>query len=348
MTPLTPRVLENPHVRLEPLEERHREPLRPLADDPSLWVQTSLNASGAGFDPWFDTMLAAQARGAQICFAVLDRRSGRYAGHTSYLSPAWEHSRVEIGWTWYGAAFHGGAINPACKRLLLANAFAAGAARVELKTGTENLRSQAAMTKMGATREGVLRSHSPTWTGARRDTVFFSVLAGEWPAVRDRLDARLAAFSGFDIAPDDPARPDATALLERHLAFTREHSPAGACYTLNVEGLKADGVSFFSARDAEGALVGCIALKTLGEGRGEIKSMHVARERRGSGAAQALLSMAIETARARGWTWLGLETGRSPGFAASAALYASAGFADCPAFPPYREDSFSRCMSRPI
>ncbi|MFW6412992.1 MAG: GNAT family N-acetyltransferase [Oceanicaulis sp.] len=343
---LVARPLQNPYVRLEPLEARHREPLRPLAADPSLWVQTTLNAS-TDFDAWFDAMLTASAGAAQMSFAVFDRRAGAYAGHTSYLAIAQDYDRVEIGWTWYGRAFHRTHVNPASKRLLFAHAFRSGAARVELKAGTQNLRSQGAMTKMGAVREGVLRSHTPVWSGGRRDTVYFSVLSDEWPAVRDGLDARLAALSGFAISEDDPARPDVTALLRRHLAFTREHSPEGACYALDVEALKGEGIVFWTASEA-GRPVGCIALKALEDGRGEIKSMHVAQDVRGRGAAQALLSKAIERARANGWTWLGLETGRSDGFAPSAALYASAGFEDCAAFPPYHDGGFSRCMSRSV
>jgi RimJ/RimL family protein N-acetyltransferase len=183
--------LEDDVLRLEIFAERHREPLRPLADDPSLWLQTSLNASGAGFDPWFEAMTTENITGRQISFAVFDKRSGQYAGHTAYLNISPEHARVEIGWTWYGVDFHRSHVNPAAKRLLLAHAFACGAYRVELKTGAHNLRSQGAMEKMGATREGVLRSHSPTWTGERRDSVFYSILAPEWPAVKAGLDARL-------------------------------------------------------------------------------------------------------------------------------------------------------------
>ncbi len=183
--------LEDALLRLEPLAERHREPLRPLADDPALWVQTNLNASGDGFDPWFEAMTTENVTGRQISYAVFDKRSETYAGHSAYLTLSPEHARVEIGWTWYGTQFHRTHVNPAAKRLLFAHAFGAGAARVELKTGGENLRSQGAMEKLGAVREGVLRSHSMTWTGARRDSVYFSVLANEWPAVKAGLDARL-------------------------------------------------------------------------------------------------------------------------------------------------------------
>lgn len=343
---LTSTPLSNAFVRLEPLEARHREPLRPLAADPSLWVQTSLNAS-THFDSWFDTMLAANASGAQISFAVFDKRRAAYAGHTGFLAIAPDHGRVEIGWTWYGAGFHRSHVNPAAKRLLLAHAFKAGAARVELKTGDHNLRSQGAMEKLGATRDGVLRSHARTWTGERRDSVFYSVLADESARVRDRLDARLLALTGFDIAEDDPAAPDVTALLERHLAFTREASPPGTCFALDVEGLKSDGVTFWSARE-DGAVLGCIALKAghLEPSHGEVKSLHCAAEARGRGVGAALITTLVEHARATGLTRLSLETGRSDGFAASRTLYETIGFEACPAFGPYEEGTFSACMTR--
>lgn len=192
---LTALPLENDWVRLELLDESHRTPLGPLADDPSLWVQTSLNASAAGFDVWFNAMMSASSAGTQISYAVHDKRHERVVGHTAFLSIAPDHQRTEIGWTWYGASAHRTHVNPASKRLLFGHAFDCGARRVELKTGSHNLRSQGAMEKMGAVREGVLRSHAQTWTGERRDSVYFSVLAHEWPGVRDGLDARLARFA---------------------------------------------------------------------------------------------------------------------------------------------------------
>lgn len=187
--------LSNRFVRLEPLNEDHREPLRPLADEPSLWAQSVMDGQGAAFDPWFEAMLEASRTPAQISFAVFDLIQHTYAGHTSYLNFVPAQDRVEIGWTWYGKAFQGTHINPACKRLLIGHAFEVGALRVELKTGTENTHSQRAMTKMGATREGVLRSHTRTWRGTRRDTVYFSILAQEWPKVRESLDQRLEGFT---------------------------------------------------------------------------------------------------------------------------------------------------------
>lgn len=189
---ITPRVRENAIARLEPLTEAHREELRPLADEAELWALTSLRGDGEHFDPWFDLMLDNTLSGQQISHLVRRQGDGAAVGHSAWLSLAPAHKRLEIGWTWYGRTTRGTAINPAAKLLLLAGAFDAGAERVELKTHHLNARSQAAMTKMGATREGTLRRHLLCWTGEWRDTVFFSVLKAEWPAVKAGLEARLA------------------------------------------------------------------------------------------------------------------------------------------------------------
>lgn len=189
---ITPVIRENAIVRLEPLTADHREELRPLADEAELWALTSLRGDGGHFDAWFDLMLANRQSAAQISHLVRRQSDGAAVGHSAYLVITPEHKRLEIGWTWYRADARGTRINPAAKRLLLGGAFEAGAERVELKTHHLNTRSQAAMTKMGATREGTLRHHLLCWTGEWRDTVFFSVLREEWPAVKAGLDARLA------------------------------------------------------------------------------------------------------------------------------------------------------------
>ncbi|WP_339742938.1 GNAT family protein [uncultured Maricaulis sp.] len=190
---IEPRILENDIVRLEPLLEAHREVLRPLAAETELWALTSIRGDGEHFDAWFDLMLTGQARGDQISHLVRDAKTGEPLGHSAYLVITPAHKRLEIGWTWYCAEARGTRVNPACKRLLLGNAFDAGAERVELKTHHKNLRSQNAMLKMGATREGTLRRNLLCWTGEWRDSVYFSILRDEWPAARAGLDARLAA-----------------------------------------------------------------------------------------------------------------------------------------------------------
>lgn len=189
---LKPAVLEDADVRLEPLEEAHREALRGPADDPTIWAYMTQRGDGPFFDPWFDKMLTASAGPSQISHAVIDTASGACVGHTAFLEISAHHARVEIGWTWYAASARGVRVNPACKRLLLARAFACGAQRVELKTHHLNQRSQRAIARLGAVREGVLRSHYATWTGERRDTVMFSILREEWPGVQAALQARLS------------------------------------------------------------------------------------------------------------------------------------------------------------
>ena len=101
---------------------------------------------------------------------------------------------MEIGGTYYHPDVRGGAVNPAAKRLLMGEAFARGARRVQYRVDAINARSRAAVLKLGATQEGILRQDMLTWTGRVRDTVVFSVVADEWPTVRDRLDSRLAAL----------------------------------------------------------------------------------------------------------------------------------------------------------
>ncbi|ABI64915.1 MAG: RimJ/RimL family protein N-acetyltransferase [Maricaulis maris] len=189
---LSPAIRENAVVRLEPLVEAHREELRPIAAEPGLWTLTSLRGDGDHFDAWFNLMLANTNAGSQISHLVRRQADGAAVGHSAWLTITPEHKRLEIGWTWYGSEARGTAINPAAKHILLGEAFGAGAERVELKTHHLNLRSQAAMTKMGATREGTLRRHLLCWTGEWRDTVFFSVLREEWPGVKAGLEARFA------------------------------------------------------------------------------------------------------------------------------------------------------------
>ncbi|MCC5995987.1 MAG: GNAT family N-acetyltransferase [Oceanicaulis sp.] len=189
---LEPVILGNAHVRLEPLGESHREALRGPADDPDIWAFMTERGDGAHFDAWFDKMLTASAGPAQISHAVFDAATGVCAGHSAFLEISERHARVEIGWTWYAAHARGGLVNPACKHLLLARAFACGAERVEFKTHHLNQRSQRAIARLGAVREGVLRSHYATWTGQRRDTVMFSILRAEWPGVKAALGARLS------------------------------------------------------------------------------------------------------------------------------------------------------------
>jgi N-acetyltransferase len=183
--------LENPHVRLEPLTEAHRDPLRgPALADPATWRHWPRDMLGEGWDRQFDWQLAEQAAGRWLLHAVIGP-DGQAVGQSCYLAIRPEHAGVEIGGTWYGPQARGTAINPAAKLLLLDHAFACGAERVELKTDSENTRSRAAMLKMGAVFEGIHRHHMKRPDGSWRDTAWFSVLRADWPAVRAGLEARL-------------------------------------------------------------------------------------------------------------------------------------------------------------
>lgn len=191
---LSPLTLENEFVCLEPMAEGHRELLRPLAETPGLWSLMTMRGDGPHFDSWFDFQLKGQAEGTQISHVVTRKSTNTVVGHSAYLMIAPIHARAEIGWTWYSPEARGTEVNPASKRLLLERLFACGAERAELKTHGLNKHSQAAMRKLGAVYEGTLRHHTRTWRGDLRDTVWFSILKGEWPKVRDDLDDRLAAF----------------------------------------------------------------------------------------------------------------------------------------------------------
>jgi len=181
-------------VRLEPLAEAHREALRPVAQDERIWTTSLTHALGPSFDTWFDEALGELASGRRLPFAVR-LAEGRLVGSSSYLDVTPAHRRVEIGATWYHPDVWGTAVNPECKLLLLGHAFdVMQVNRVALVTDALNLRSQAAIAKLGAVREGVLRSDRITQGGRVRDSVIFSILAPEWPAARTRLEQRLVAL----------------------------------------------------------------------------------------------------------------------------------------------------------
>jgi RimJ/RimL family protein N-acetyltransferase len=125
-------------------------------------------------------------------FAVVLDEGDRLVGSTSFMDIRPEHRGLEVGFTWYTPACRGTRVNPACKRLLLGHAIETlGAVRVQIKTDRRNLHSQAAIEKLGATYEGVLRASFIQPDGHLRDTVYYSVLPGEWPRVKAGLDARL-------------------------------------------------------------------------------------------------------------------------------------------------------------
>lgn len=189
-----PKVLENRFVRMEPLDVRHKEDLRrACAADPATWQDLYIvSMLGEAFDRAWDRF-AGPGDGKMMTFAlVID---GVCRGMSSYLDIEPAHNTLEIGFTYYDPAVRGGVANPSAKRLMMAHAFEGGAQRVQYRVDAANARSRAAVLKLGAVQEGILRNDKVTWTGRVRSTVVFSILAEEWPAVRDRLDERIAAFA---------------------------------------------------------------------------------------------------------------------------------------------------------
>lgn len=184
-------VLEGHGVRLVPLDESHAAALVALVDD-ALW-RGMTSATPRTPAAMAETISAARSTSGRLAFAVVDAVTGEVRGSTSFYDWAPDFARVEIGHTYYGRPWWGGATNPACKLLLLTHAFETwGCARVALRADAENTRSAAAIKRLGATPEGVLRSHRVRPDGSRGDTAYFSILADEWPAVRAELEARLA------------------------------------------------------------------------------------------------------------------------------------------------------------
>lgn len=189
--PLGPLTLTGRFVALEPLEPRHHAHLIRLAEaDPTIWTYFQQD-----FTSRLSILVDEMAKGTQLTYAARRLADGILVGSTSYLAITPKDAKVEIGATWYAALAQASAVNPECKRLLLENAFRAGYNRVEFKTDSKNARSRAALKKLGAVEEGILRGHMWMPQGYFRDSVYFSILAAEWPAVRTALDKRLAGFS---------------------------------------------------------------------------------------------------------------------------------------------------------
>ena len=180
------------HVNLEPLAEAHKEGLRAACEaDPEIWDLYPYSMAGEHFEPYWESALERAAKGIFLPFAVVvDGVCGGVTGH--FPSPP--NLTTEIGGTYYRPDLRGSAVNPESKLLMIGMAFDAGARRVGFKVDALNARSRAAVLKLGARQDGILRQDTITWTGRTRDTVIFSILSDEWPAVRAGLEGRLAAF----------------------------------------------------------------------------------------------------------------------------------------------------------
>ena len=194
MITVQPIQLEGHGVRLEPLAPLHADALRQAATDGRLWeLWYTVVPEPGQVDAYIETALAGQRDGRMLPWAVRELAGGTIVGSTRYHDIVREIDRVEIGYTWYAERWQRTHVNTTCKVLLLRHAFdTLGCQVVGLRTDNFNFASQRAIEALGAKKDGVLRHHHPRRDGSARDSVMYSILAGEWPDVRRNLELRLA------------------------------------------------------------------------------------------------------------------------------------------------------------
>ena len=190
------RRLEGRLVRLEPLAAHHADGLRAAATDSDMfaWMPVDMASSDAALMAWLDESIALGRDGIAVPYAILAADSGRVLGSTRFLELRFEHLRAEIGWSWITRPAWGTGVNVETKLLLLEHAFErVGLRRVEFKTDARNERSRGALLALGASFEGILRTHMVVRDAGRRDSAYFSVIDEEWPAVKRSLQSRLTS-----------------------------------------------------------------------------------------------------------------------------------------------------------
>jgi RimJ/RimL family protein N-acetyltransferase len=190
---IRPVVLDGVQVRLEPLSLDHLPALIAVGLEPELWRWTTQLVRTPGeMEDYVRGALAEQAAGRALPFATVEKASQTVVGSTRFGAIDPPNRRVEIGWTWLAPRWQRTALNTEAKYLMMRHAFEQwDCVRVEFKTDVLNTKSRQALLRIGAKEEGILRSHLITATGRIRDTVYFSVTAPEWPAVRAALEAKL-------------------------------------------------------------------------------------------------------------------------------------------------------------
>jgi N-acetyltransferase len=181
-------------VRLEPFAEHLKDEVRMAVDcDPTTWAIMPVNLMGEGFESYWSVACHASPDD-RLAYAIRRCSDERVIGISSFYTSLAGQGGVEIGTSFLRPEARGGPANPETKLLMLNHAFASGAVRVQFRVDTRNQRSHAAVEKLGAVREGILRRDRLTWTGYIRDTTYFSILQDEWPRVRAGLEERLAPY----------------------------------------------------------------------------------------------------------------------------------------------------------
>ncbi|MEH6566806.1 MAG: GNAT family protein [Halopseudomonas sp.] len=185
--------LQTDLVTLRPLRASDKPALLEAASDGRLWELWYTQVPNAEtLDDYVNYAFSEQAAGRALPFAVVEKTSGQVIGTTRYCNADVANRRLEVGYTWYASRVQRSAINTQCKLALLQHAFEQlGAIAVEFRTHWHNQASRAAIARLGAKQDGVLRNHRLEPDGARRDTVVFSILDSEWPSVRKSLQFKL-------------------------------------------------------------------------------------------------------------------------------------------------------------
>lgn len=195
---IEPVALHGTLVRLEPLALQHAPDLYDAGRDPSLWTYKPVPAPRSVEEMAGLVAVTLKQADSGLClpFAIVEPASGRAVGETRFHNIALADRGLEIGWTWLTPRAQRTGVNTECKFLLLRHAFQElGAVRVQFRTHHLNVRSQQALERLGAVREGVLRRHMLMPDGSYRDSVYYSVIEGEWPGVRARLEGLMAGSS---------------------------------------------------------------------------------------------------------------------------------------------------------
>ena len=189
MKTVEPIVLRERGVRLEPLGLAHEAGLREAACDGELWkLRITSVPEPENTRAYIESALQMRQEGHRFAFAVIEEDSGRVWGTSSYHDIVPAVSRVEIGWTWYAKSVQRSHVNTSCKLMLLTHAFEAlGCRVVGWRTDNFNFASQRAIERLGAKKDGVLRGHALRRDGTIRDTVMYSMTAGEWPEAKAQL-----------------------------------------------------------------------------------------------------------------------------------------------------------------
>ncbi|WP_278384039.1 GNAT family N-acetyltransferase [Alteromonas mediterranea] len=186
--------LESENIKLVSLTMEHADALVNAAKDGELWkLWFTFVPNAEIIDDYITTALEQKAKGLSLPFVVIDKASGEVIGSTRFCNADLLNQRVEIGYTWYSKSYQKTSCNTECKLLLLTHAFESlEAIAVEFRTNWHNQASRAAITRLGAKQDGVLRNHQKMPNGGYRDTVVFSIINTEWPSVKENLKFKLS------------------------------------------------------------------------------------------------------------------------------------------------------------